>query len=83
MAYWTNKQWGALIGALIVFLIITINIGPTAIVIVGGLVGYFIGKFLDGELDVEDIRARAQGRSRDQYGAPVQREPVQTRRPPM
>jgi hypothetical protein len=27
-----------------------------------GILGYFIGKFLDGELDIEDIRARAQGR---------------------
>jgi hypothetical protein len=27
-----------------------------------GIVGYFIGKYLDGEIDTEDLRARAQGR---------------------
>lgn len=81
MAYWTNKQWGALIGALVVFLIITINIGPTAIVIVGGLIGYFVGKFLDGELDVEDIRERAQGRRYTEPAPPQQ--PVRRNRPPV
>lgn len=62
MINWTNKQWGALIGAIIVFLMITINIGFTALVVIGGIVGYFVGKFLDGELDLEDIRDRAQRR---------------------
>jgi hypothetical protein len=27
-----------------------------------GILGYLIGKFLDGEIDLEDIRARAQGK---------------------
>ncbi|MDP9411316.1 MAG: hypothetical protein M3P70_12645 [Actinomycetota bacterium] len=27
-----------------------------------GVIGYFIGKYLDGEIDPEDLRARAQGR---------------------
>ena len=62
MATWTNKQWGALIGGLLVFLIALIGIGATALVVLVAVVGYFIGMFLDGELDVEDIRARAQGR---------------------
>jgi hypothetical protein len=62
MITWTNKHWGALIGAVVVFLIITINIGFTALVVLGGIVGYFVGKFLDGELDLEDIRERAQRR---------------------
>lgn len=63
MATWTNKQWGAVIGIVLVFLIGTIGWGLTALAVLVALVGYFIGKFLDGEIDLEDIRARAQGRS--------------------
>jgi hypothetical protein len=37
-------------------------VGAAAIAIIGGVIGYFVGAFLDGELDIEDIRARAQGR---------------------
>ncbi len=59
---WTNKHWGAVIGVLLVFFIAFIGWGPTALAVLVGLVGYFIGKFLDGEIDLEDIRARAQGR---------------------
>lgn len=62
MATWTNKQWGALIGGLVIFLIALIGPGPTAVVVIFAVLGYFVGKFLDGELDLEDIRARAQGR---------------------
>lgn len=62
MATWTNKQWGAVIGGLIVFLIAVIGVGPTALVVLFAIIGYFIGKFLDGEIDVEDVRTRAQGR---------------------
>lgn len=62
MATWTNKQWGALIGGLLVFLIALIGLGATALVVLVAIVGYFIGMFLDGEIDVEDIQARAQGR---------------------
>lgn len=64
MATWTNKQWGALIGGLVVFLIALIGLGPTALVVLAAVIGYFIGKFLDGEIDVEDLQARAQGRDR-------------------
>jgi uncharacterized protein YcfJ len=62
LATWTNKQWGALIGGLVIFLIALIGPGPTAVVVIFAVLGYFVGKFLDGELDLEDIRARAQGR---------------------
>ena len=62
MATWTNKQWGAVIGVFLVFLIVTIGWGFTALAVVIGAVGYFVGKFLDGEIDLEDLRARAQGR---------------------
>ncbi|HEX5848705.1 MAG TPA: hypothetical protein VFY59_05865 [Rubrobacter sp.] len=51
-----------MIGALVVLLVITMGAGATALVVVGGGVGYFVGKFLDGELDLEEVRARAQGR---------------------
>ncbi len=62
MATWTNKQWGALIGGVLIFLIAVYGIGVAALVVLFAIIGYFIGKFLDGELDVEDIRDRAQGR---------------------
>lgn len=66
MATWTNKQWGAVIGVVLVFLIGLIGWGLTAIAVLVGIVGYLIGKFLDGEIDLEDLRARAQGRTRVQ-----------------
>jgi uncharacterized protein YcfJ len=62
VATWTNKQWGALIGGVLIFLIAVYGIGVAALVVLFAIIGYFIGKFLDGELDVEDIRDRAQGR---------------------
>ena len=62
MASWTNKQWGAVIGALILFSMFLIGFEQTIIVVIFGIIGYFIGKYLDGEVDLEDIRARAQGR---------------------
>ena len=63
MGNMTNKTWGAAIGILLVFLIAVIGWGFTALAILIGLVGYFIGKFLDGEIDLEEIRARAQART--------------------
>jgi uncharacterized membrane protein len=62
MTNWTNKQWGALIGAVVMFLIIAIGIEETALVALIGVLGYFIGKFLDGDFDIEDIRERSQRR---------------------
>lgn len=62
MATWTNKQWGALIAGLVVFLIALIGVGEAGLVVLFAVIGYFIGKYLDGEIDTEDIRARAQGR---------------------
>ncbi len=60
MTNWTNKQWGALIGAVVMFLIIIIGIEETALVALIGVLGYFIGKYLDGDFDLEDIRDRSQ-----------------------
>jgi uncharacterized membrane protein len=62
MIYWTNKQWGALIGALVMFSIALVGLEGTALVVLFGVLGYFVGKFLDGELDLEDIRERSQRR---------------------
>ena len=62
MATWTNKHWGALIAGLVVFLIALIGVGEAALVVIFAIIGYFIGKYLDGEIDAEDIRARAKGR---------------------
>lgn len=62
MATWTNKQWGAVIGALVVFAMFLIGFDKALVVVLFGIIGYFIGKYLDGEIDTEDIRARAQGR---------------------
>ncbi len=59
---WTNKQWGAVIGALVLFSMFQIGFEQTLVVVLFGVIGYFIGKYLDGEVDLEDIRARAQGR---------------------
>ncbi|HEY6750609.1 MAG TPA: hypothetical protein VI027_04720 [Rubrobacteraceae bacterium] len=62
MVTWTNKHWGALIGAAVLLVITWLGLGAAALVVLGGVIGYFIGKFLDGEIDVEDVRERAQGR---------------------
>lgn len=62
MANWNNKQLGAVIGVILVFLVAFIGWGATALAILIGAVGYFVGKFLDGEVDLEEIKARAQGK---------------------
>ena len=62
MVTWTNKHWGALIGALLLLVITWLGLGAAALVVLGGLVGYFVGSFLDGELDLSDIQRRAQRR---------------------
>ncbi len=59
----TYAQWGAVIGVLLVFITAVTNIGVTALVVVFGVLGYFIGRFLDGDLDLSQIQQRAQGRS--------------------
>jgi hypothetical protein len=62
MVTWTNKHWGALIGALLLLVIVWLGFGAAALVVLGGVVGYFVGRFLDGELDFSDIQRRAQRR---------------------
>ena len=67
MIHWTNKQWGALIGALVMFSVALVGFQGTALVALFGVLGYFVGKFLDGDLDLEDIRERSQRRRRPRY----------------
>lgn len=64
MINWTNKQWGAVIGALVMFSIVLVGFEETVIVVLFGVLGYFVGKFLDGEIDIEDLRERSQHRRR-------------------
>ncbi len=64
MINWTNKQWGAVIGALAMFSIVLVGFEETVIVVLFGVLGYFVGKFLDGEIDIEDLRERSQRRQR-------------------
>ncbi len=62
MQAWSNKHWGALIGGLVVVLTAWMGLGVTALVVLLAIAGYFIGKFLDGELDLEEVQGRAQER---------------------
>ena len=62
MATWTYKQWFALIAGLVVFLIALLGVGEAALVVLAAVVFYYVGKYLDGEIDPEEVRARAQGR---------------------
>jgi uncharacterized membrane protein len=64
MINWTNKQWGAVIGSLVMFSIVLVGFEETVIVVLFGVLGYFVGKFLDGEIDIEDLRERSQRRRR-------------------
>lgn len=64
MSELTYKHWGVVIGILLVLITVATNVGITALVIIFAVAGYFIGKFLDGELDLQDILARAQNRTR-------------------
>jgi uncharacterized protein YcfJ len=62
MVTWTNKHWGAFIGALLLLVIVWLGLGAAALVVLGGIVGYFVGSFLDGDLDLSDIQRRTQRR---------------------
>lgn len=71
MVNWTNKQWGSIIGILVVLAIALVGTGITALSLLAGIAGYFVGKFLDGELDLEEIQARAQARARGKTYEPA------------
>lgn len=61
----TSRHWGAIIGVALIVLIATVGAGFTALAIIAGVIGYFAGKFVDGEISPEEIRDRAQGRTRN------------------
>jgi uncharacterized membrane protein len=46
----------------VLFSMFLIGFEETLVVVLFGIIGYVIGKYLDGEIDIDDIRARAQGR---------------------
>lgn len=58
----STKTWGAIIGALFVFSAFEIGFLETVLVALAGIVGFFVGKFLDGEIDLQQIQNRVQGR---------------------
>ena len=60
-----SRHWGAIIGVVLIVLIATVGAGFTALAIIAGVIGYFAGKFVDGEISSEEIRDRAQGRTRN------------------
>lgn len=62
---WRSRHWGAIIGVVLIVLIASVGAGFTALAIIAGVIGYFAGKFVDGEISSEEIRERAQGRTRN------------------
>jgi uncharacterized membrane protein len=46
------SQAGALAGALLVLLIVTIGFYSTLLVLAGGVVGYFVGQVLQGKVEI-------------------------------
>ncbi|MDN5696510.1 MAG: DUF2273 domain-containing protein [Rubrobacter sp.] len=61
----SSRHWGAIIGVVLIVLIASVGPGFTALAILAGVIGYFAGKFLDGEISSEEIRERTQGRTRN------------------
>ncbi len=62
MPVWSYREWGAIIGVVLVVIGIWLGVGDAAIAIVGGIIGYLIGRFLEGELDFGDLQERARRR---------------------
>jgi hypothetical protein len=56
------REWGAVIGVVLVVLGAWLGVGITAVAIVCGIIGYLVGRFLEGELDIGAIQQRARGR---------------------
>ncbi len=61
MNTWSYKQIGGLIGAVAILIWVWLGFGEMVAVILGGVVGYFVGSFLDGTLDLSEIQQRARG----------------------
>jgi len=52
MSTWDRKQWGALLGALFVFIAVWITLEAALLVTAGGIAGYLVGAWLEGEIKV-------------------------------
>ncbi|WP_273844067.1 hypothetical protein [Rubrobacter calidifluminis] len=63
MSSFSYREWGAIIGVGLVIVGSTLGVGITVVAIILGIVGYLVGRFLEGELDVEEIQERVRGRS--------------------
>jgi hypothetical protein len=50
MRQWSWKVWGAILGGLIVVIAAWLGVISALIVIVGVLVGFFIGAIIDGDI---------------------------------
>jgi uncharacterized membrane protein len=56
------KVLGAIIGALVVFFLFEIGFEETIVVLIFAVIGYFVGSFISGEFDIEDVQRRIQRR---------------------
>ena len=56
------KVLGAIIGALVVFFLFEIGFEETIVVLLFAVIGYFVGSYISGELDIEDAQRRIQQR---------------------
>ena len=56
------KVVGAIIGAFVVFSLFAIGFGATVVVVLFGVIGYFVGSYVSGEFDIQDIQQRIQQR---------------------
>ena len=50
MTHWSWKVWGAILGGIIVLIAAWLGVVSALIVIVGILVGFFIGAIIDGNI---------------------------------
>ncbi len=56
------KVLGAIIGALVVFSLFEIGFEETIVVLIFAVIGYFVGSYISGDLDLEDVQRRIQRR---------------------
>lgn len=64
LATWNYREWGAIIGVALVIISALLGVGIAALAVIGGLVGYLIGRFMEGELDLSSVQERARQRNR-------------------
>jgi len=64
MSNFDRKQWGALIGALFMFIAVWIGLEWALLVAAGGIAGYLVGAVLEGEIKVTQERDGSRTRPR-------------------